>query len=414
MARINIDIGTLGNPATGDTLRGAMQKINSNFIEVYDDLAGASLGGLFTNNATNGDVKIQTNGTGIVEIDQLQINGDNITSMITNGDLTLSGNGTGGVEVLGAFTATSVTSNTISSNGSNAALTLSANGTGNIVLATNTDATGYTITADEFIGEMNGYTIFDARNVSGSTITKGEAVYISGLQGNTPTVAKAQANASGTMPAFGLAVADISNNNNGQIVTFGSKKGLRAADFGESGITFTLGDTVYVSASEAGKLTNVPPAGESNFIQNIGRIERATPTTNITIKVGGAGRTNATPALDEGNIFIGNSSNQSTTASLDTEVGNLGYLKNTGTQTLDNLTFNDNIISTASNADLRLEANGTGGVQVAQSGGNVGFFGTTPVAQQSAISYTSDGSTKNDVAIDSILTVLRNYGLIGS
>jgi hypothetical protein len=44
----------------------------------------------------------------------------------------------------------------------------------------------------------------------------------------------------------------------------------------------------------------------------------------------------------------------------------------------------------------------------------VGFHGTTPVAQQSAISYTSDGSTKNDVAIDAILTVLRNYGLIAS
>ena len=60
MARLNIDTGTLGNSATGDTLRPAMTKINTNFIEVYDDLAGASLGGLFTNNETNGDVKIFT------------------------------------------------------------------------------------------------------------------------------------------------------------------------------------------------------------------------------------------------------------------------------------------------------------------------------------------------------------------
>ena len=35
MARINIDIGILGNPATGDTLRTAMTKINTNFAEVY-------------------------------------------------------------------------------------------------------------------------------------------------------------------------------------------------------------------------------------------------------------------------------------------------------------------------------------------------------------------------------------------
>ena len=35
MARINIDTGTLGNPATGDTLRTAMTKINENFIDLY-------------------------------------------------------------------------------------------------------------------------------------------------------------------------------------------------------------------------------------------------------------------------------------------------------------------------------------------------------------------------------------------
>ena len=35
MARLNIDTGTVGNPATGDTLRTAMTKINTNFEEVY-------------------------------------------------------------------------------------------------------------------------------------------------------------------------------------------------------------------------------------------------------------------------------------------------------------------------------------------------------------------------------------------
>ena len=39
MARQNIDTGTLGNPATGDTLRTAMTKANANFLELYTDLA---------------------------------------------------------------------------------------------------------------------------------------------------------------------------------------------------------------------------------------------------------------------------------------------------------------------------------------------------------------------------------------
>jgi len=40
------------------------------------------------------------------------------------------------------------------------------------------------------------------------------------------------------------------------------------------------------------------------------------------------------------------------------------YLQNTGTQTIDNLSFNDNIISTSSNADLNLDPGGTGNVKI--------------------------------------------------
>ena len=98
MARLNIDTGTEGNVATGDTLRTAMTKINNNFIDVYG-LVGDPSTGLLTNSTTNGDIKVQPNGTGIVEIDQLLINDTTITPLITNGDLTLGVNGTGQVVV---------------------------------------------------------------------------------------------------------------------------------------------------------------------------------------------------------------------------------------------------------------------------------------------------------------------------
>ena len=98
MARIIIDTGTEGNSATGDTLRTAMTKINTNFEDVYT-LVGDPSTGLLTNSKTNGDIKVQPNGTGIVEIDQLQINNTTITPLITNNDLTLGVNGTGQVVV---------------------------------------------------------------------------------------------------------------------------------------------------------------------------------------------------------------------------------------------------------------------------------------------------------------------------
>ena len=102
MARINIDIGTLGNPATGDTLRTAMSKINTNFTEVYSLVRDGS-SGLIATDVTNGDLKLQANGTGSIEIDTLSIQNSTITSITTNSDITLTPNGTGNV-VLGNFT----------------------------------------------------------------------------------------------------------------------------------------------------------------------------------------------------------------------------------------------------------------------------------------------------------------------
>ena len=98
MSRLNIDTGTLGNTATGDTLRTAMTKVNTNFEEVYQ-LVGNADDGLITTSITNGDLKLQANGTGIIEVDHLQVNNTTISTITTNSDLTLSANGTGAVVI---------------------------------------------------------------------------------------------------------------------------------------------------------------------------------------------------------------------------------------------------------------------------------------------------------------------------
>ena len=98
MARLNIDTGTEGNTATGDTLRTAMTKINTNFEEVFQ-LVGDGDTGLLTTSVTNGNIKVQPNGTGIVEIDTLQITDSAITSITTNSDITITANGTGEIAI---------------------------------------------------------------------------------------------------------------------------------------------------------------------------------------------------------------------------------------------------------------------------------------------------------------------------
>jgi hypothetical protein len=166
------------------------------------------------------------------------------------------------------------------------------------------------VTGGDIIGDFRGPIIFKAQ--ASEALSKGDVVYISGISGQTPTVGKANASSSSTMPAFGLVQAATSSGNSCTVVTFGT-----FIEYDTSTPGWSLGDTLYVSASTAGALTNSAPAGESNLIQNIGKVQRV-DSTDGRIKVGGAGRTNATPNLNDGNIFIGNSSNQVTTSSFNT------------------------------------------------------------------------------------------------
>ena len=160
------------------------------------------------------------------------------------------------------------------------------------------------ITATDFIGPLNGPIRFSAKNTSGGTLTVGQVVYISGVSGNTPTVGLANANDSAKMPAYGLVAVETVDNDPVEIITFGALTGVKTDYAG-----WALGDTLYVSTTP-GTLTNVAPSGESSLIQNLGRIRRLHQAAG-SITVGGAGRTNATPNLNDGNVFIGNASNQS-------------------------------------------------------------------------------------------------------
>jgi hypothetical protein len=141
MAKLNIDTGVLGNPATGDTLRTAMTKVNTNFDEVYQ-LVGDGSTGLITTSVTNGDLKLQPNGAGNIEIDTLQISSSAITSITTNSDITITPNGTGNL-VLGALT---VQGTTLSS-GDSSKITLAENVdiTGNLVVGGTFDLSGLAV-----------------------------------------------------------------------------------------------------------------------------------------------------------------------------------------------------------------------------------------------------------------------------
>lgn len=158
--------------------------------------------------------------------------------------------------------------------------------------------------------DLNGAVRFKAKNDSGGTINKGQAVYITGISGDVPTVDLARSNSASTMPAFGLAASNANDQAEVQVVSFGNLTSYDTTTY-----SLSVGDTVYVSSSTAGALTNTAPTGEANLIQNIGKVVRASATEGI-IKVGGAGRSAATPNLDQDKIFLGNASNQAVSTAL--------------------------------------------------------------------------------------------------
>ena len=162
----------------------------------------------------------------------------------------------------------------------------------------------------EFYGDIEGAVRFPAQNDEGATISKGQVVYIKGASGQTPTVALAACDDAAKMPAFGLAGNDAAQGAAVQIVTFGSIKSLNLATL--YGKTFAVGDLVFVetgSGGTSGSLTNVRPKGSGNLLQSMGKVVRNGGGGDGQIKVVGPGRTNATPNLDKGYLFVGDDTN---------------------------------------------------------------------------------------------------------
>ena len=176
MAKQTIDLGTLGGAdGTGDSIRTAGAKINSNFDEIYANSAMSSQITITGNNIkttlTNSDLYLEGSGSGVVAIPNITIDSnitidDNrIATTVTNSDMDLAPAGTGsvvitkgdindgtidntvigsGTALAGTFTTltvntsavldgVTVTDNKISSNASNADLELSGgSGTGKV------------------------------------------------------------------------------------------------------------------------------------------------------------------------------------------------------------------------------------------------------------------------------------------
>jgi hypothetical protein len=116
------------------------------------------------------------------------------------------------------------------------------------------------------------------RNSTGSTMAKGTVVYINGVSGNTPTVARAIATSDSTSAfTLGMTAEDIANNGTGWVTTFGELTGINLS-------SFTGGDTLYLSGATAGAFTNIPQSAPIHYVR-VGTVVKATADGALVVNV---------------------------------------------------------------------------------------------------------------------------------
>lgn len=359
MAQQTLNIGSNANDGTGDTLRVAMQKVNENFTEIYS-APGITVDSLsFTGNEitatrSNDDIVFQPAGTGAVSFPAIRIDDNNIVGTRSNDDINLLPSGTGSV-VFGAIKikGTSLSSDDSTTININDGLivdgTLNVSGAATLTGATNLGST---------LAVASGLTTLSTLTVTSTTSLVGTTT-VDNLTFNDNTIGSSS-NADINLTPGGTGSVVVSN------LTI------------DSNVNIT--DNVIKTTQSNSDLV-IAPSGTGQVVMSKADINGGAIDNTV---IGGA-----TP-------LAGTFTTLSTTASL----------------TIDGVTIADNTISSnASNANLELSGNGSGGVTVSgftfpTSDGTSGQFITTNGL--GVLSFATAGATLNNSSIDDASTTVAS------
>ena len=216
-------------------------------------------------------------------------------------------------------------------------------------------------------------------NAEGTTITKGQVVYISGSQGNRIAVKLASNNAEyGSANSLGFAAESIAAGGTGWVITEGNLKKLNT-------LGLTAGELVYLG-STPGTYTQTPPTAPSHSVR-LGYVERVSATVG-TIYV----------KIDNGY-----------------ELGELHNIIDNSTTS----SYGDLLVKSGSvwiNSKQLTGSYGlTGSLSVINGGITSSLEGTSSFAIQSITSSYADSFTvKNNAVVSGSLTILQNLTVFGS
>ena len=359
MAQQTLNIGSNANDGTGDTLRVAMQKVNENFTEVYS-APGITVDTLtFTGNEisavrSNDDIVFKPAGTGAISFPAIRINGNNIEATRSNDDINLLPSGTGSV----VFGAIKIKGTSLSSD-------------------------------DSTVININDGLIVDGTlNVSGNSTLTGATHLSSTLAVASGLTTLSTLSVTGTTSLVGTTTIDNLTFNDNTIGTSSN------AD-----LNLTPGGTGSVVVSNL--------TVDSNINMTDNKITTTQSNSNLEIQPSGTGQVVMSKADINGGAIDNTTIGAATPAA-----GTFTTLSTTASMVIDGVTIADNTVSAnASNANLELTGNGTGGVTVSgftfpTSDGSSGQFITTNGL--GVLSFATAGASLSNSAIDDSSTTVAS------
>ena len=357
MAQQTLNIGSNANDGTGDNLRAAMIKVNENFTEVYSAPG-------FT-------------------VDTISFTGNEISAVRSNDDLVFNPAGTGSV----VFPAIKIDDNNIVGTRSNEDINLLPSGTGSVVFGS-IKIKGTSLSSDDStaININDGLIVDGTLNVSGTSTLTGAADLGSTLAVPSGLTTLSTLNVTGTTSLTGTTTIDNMTFNDNTIGTSSN------AD-----LNLTPGGTGSVVISNLTVDSNI------NITDN--KIKTTQSNSDLVIAPAGTGQVVMSKADINGgtidNTVIGGSTPLA---------GSFTTLSTTASLTIDGITISDNVVATnASNANLELRGNGTGGVRISgftfpTSDGSAGQFITTNGL--GVLSFATAGATlSNSTIADASATI---------